>query len=71
MEVKIELNDYFTILNLHKALLEAKFHENPDNENVAPSPIIADLCNKLIDALTQIDEEKKKKILVNGMIGES
>lgn len=61
MEVKIELNDYFTILNLHKALLEAKFHENPDNENVAPSPIIADLCNKLIDALTKMDEEKNEK----------
>ncbi|MBD5532899.1 MAG: hypothetical protein HDQ98_12020 [Lachnospiraceae bacterium] len=60
-EVKIELKDYFTILNLHKALLEAKFHENPDNENVASSPIIADLCNKLVDALTRMDEEKNKQ----------
>lgn len=61
MEVKIELKDYFTILNLHKALLEAKFHENPDNENVSSSPIIADICNKLVDALTEMDEEKNEK----------
>lgn len=61
MEVKIELEDYFTILNLHKALLEAKFHENPDNKDVAPSPIIADVCNRLVDALTQMDEEKSEK----------
>lgn len=60
-EIKIELKDYFTILNLHKALLEAKFHENPDNENVASSPLIADLCNKLVDALTKMDEEKNEK----------
>lgn len=61
MEEKIELKDYYTILNLHKALLEAKFHENPDNENVPPSPIIADLCNKLVDVLTKMDEEKNEK----------
>ena len=24
--------DYYELLNLHKALLEAKFHMNPDNE---------------------------------------
>lgn len=32
--------------NLHKALLEAKFHMDPDNVNVASSPIIADFCNE-------------------------
>lgn len=61
MEIKIELKDYYTILNLHKALLEAKFHENPDNENVAPSPIIAELCNTLVEALEKMDGEKDKK----------
>lgn len=60
-EVKIELKDYVTILNLHKALLEAKFHENPDNQEVAFSPFIADLCNKLVDALTKMDEGKNEK----------
>lgn len=58
---KIEIKDYFLILNLHKALLEAKFHINPDNIEVAFSPVIANLCNELVDALTKIDEEKDNK----------
>ena len=60
-ETGIELKDYFVILNLHKALLEAKFHLNPDNINVSSSPIIADICNKLVDVLKKMDEEKSEK----------
>lgn len=60
-EIKIEIKDYYVILNLHKALLEAKFHLNPDNINVSFSPIVADFCNQLVDVLTIIDEEKDKK----------
>ena len=60
-EIKIEIRDYYVILNLHRALLEAKFHINPDNINVSFSPIVADFCNELVDALTLIDEEKDKK----------
>lgn len=60
-EIKIEIKDYYVILNLHKALLEAKFHLNPDNVNVSFSPIVADFCNQLVDVLTIIDEEKDKK----------
>ena len=33
--------DYYQLLNLHKALLEAKFHTNPDNELVSASPLVA------------------------------
>ena len=60
-ETKIEINDYYEILNIHKALLEAKFHINPDNVNVSSSPIIADFCNKLVDALEEMDGEKDEK----------
>ena len=60
--IEIEIKDYYVMLNLHKALLEAKFHMNPDNVNVASSPIIADFCNELVDVLTRSDEEKSKKL---------
>lgn len=33
--------DYYELLNLHKALLEAKFHTSPDNELVSGSPLVA------------------------------
>lgn len=35
--------DYYGALNLHKALLEARFNINPDNELVSGSPFVADI----------------------------
>lgn len=53
--IKIEITDYYVMLGLHRALLEAKFHQNPDNVEVSLSPIIADFCNELADNLTKMD----------------
>ncbi len=55
------LKDYYDMLNLHKALLEAKFHENPDNLYVAGSPIIANIYNRLLDTIQEYEIEKKGK----------
>ena len=52
---KLELSDYYDLLNLHKALMEAKFHDNPDNQHIAGSPIIAKIMNEIVDILTAID----------------
>ena len=52
---KFELFDYDDLLNLHKALMEAKFHDNPDNEYVVGSPIIAKIMNEIVDTLADID----------------
>jgi len=57
-EIKLEIKDYYVLLNLHKALLEAKFHNNPDNILVSSSPIIADLSNEVVDILTELDKNK-------------
>ena len=59
-EIKLEIKDYYVLLNLHKALLEAKFHENPDNILVSSSPIIANLCDEIIEILEKIDEKRGK-----------
>lgn len=53
------LEDYYDMLNLHKALLEAKFHQNPDNLYVAGSPIVAKIHNKLLDVLQYCEKKKK------------
>lgn len=50
-KIKFEVVDYYDLVNLHKALLEAKFHSNPDNENISSSPVIANFCNNIIDLL--------------------
>ncbi|MFJ8100508.1 hypothetical protein [Lysinibacillus sp. NPDC096212] len=60
-EIKLEVQGYYEILNLHKALLEAKFHKSPDNFDVAGSPIIAKICNNIVDMLTEYEIEEKGK----------
>lgn len=59
--IKLEITDYYELLNLHKALLEAKFHRNPDNAYVAGSPIISKLCNEIVSLLAQYDVIRKGK----------
>ena len=48
--------DYHGLLNLHKALLEAKFHTMPDNELVAGSPFVADIYIQVRDLLIKSDK---------------
>ena len=48
--------DYYGALNLHKALLEAKFHLDPDNEMVSGSTILADIYVQVREFLTQSDQ---------------
>ncbi len=49
------IKDYYDLLNLHKALMEAKFHKNPENGYIAGSPIIAKIMNKIVDLLSEMD----------------
>lgn len=48
--------DYYGLLNLHKALLEAKFHTAPDNELIAGSPLIANVYIKIRNLLIASDK---------------
>lgn len=58
-EVKLELKGYYTLLNLHKALIEAKFHLNPDNWEVSGSPFVAQVCNDITELLIQYERNTK------------
>lgn len=49
--------DYYGALNLHKALLEAKFHIDPDNESVSGSPLVAEIYIQIRDYLIESDEK--------------
>lgn len=54
--------DYYGLLNLHKALLEAKFHTNPDNELVSGSPLVADIYIQVRELLLKSDKSAQWKI---------
>ena len=53
--------DYYSLLNLHKALLEAKFHTMPDKESVAGSPLVAELYIQVCDLLIESDKGSEWK----------
>ncbi len=48
--------DYYGLLNLHKALLEAKFHTMPDNKMISGSPLIANIYIQIRDLLLESDK---------------
>lgn len=57
---ELKLNDS-DLLNLHKALLEAKFHMTPENELVAGSPVVANIYIQIRDLLIESDRSGQWK----------
>lgn len=49
------ITDYYEILNLQKALMEAKFCDKPNDHYVSSSPIIASLHNRIVDHLASLE----------------
>ena len=52
----LQTKDYYSLLNLHKILLEAKFHPKPENESISGSPYIAELCQEAASLLLQSEK---------------
>jgi len=51
--------DYYELLALHRALLEAKFCDEPNDNDVSGSPIVASLHRQLVEALVEAESERK------------
>ena len=60
--MKIELENEFELLALHKVLMEAKYNEKYNNIDVQGSPIVKNLCDKVFNLLieTSSDADAKK-----------
>ena len=54
-----EINDYYELLNLHKALLEARFHEGLENRYLAGSPIVAQIHSRIIQTMISMEINRK------------
>lgn len=55
---EVTISNHDELLALHKALIEAKFHPEPENTLISGSPFIADICNRVVDALIEIESLK-------------
>ena len=53
------VSDYFELLSLHRALMEAKFNNMPNDYDVIKSPIVGKLHSRIIELLIHIDCERK------------
>ena len=51
--MKIEIEGFSHINALCRALIEAKFNDNPTDTDVPNSPLVADLANQVADALEE------------------
>lgn len=54
------VTDYYELLALHKIALEAKFHIDPDDRDIADSPIAATLANRIVEALQNAETLRGK-----------
>lgn len=64
MKKEVVISDYHELLALHRSLIEAKFHPNPEDFHVSASPFVANISNRVVNALINIDAQKdpaKKK----------
>lgn len=57
MKNEIIISEYGEILALHKTLMEAKFHPDPQNTYIAASPHVANICNRVIEVLIEIESK--------------
>jgi hypothetical protein len=45
------VSDYYELLALHRTIMEAKFHPDPDNLDIPASPLLARMSERLVEAL--------------------
>ena len=55
MPAEFSVTDKYELLALHRALYEAQFSVDPHDRDVPGSPILANLANRVVDALTALD----------------
>ena len=54
----MKIEDKYELLALHKCLMEAKFSADPNDFDIAGSPIAAKLANEVVAELRNIDGEE-------------
>jgi len=54
----LEISNYYELLALHKMVMEAKFHRDPDDHDIADSPIAARVACMVVDALKHAENAR-------------
>lgn len=55
MQTTFEVSDYYELLALHRALMEAKFTFFPNDREIAGSPFVAKISHQVVETLIQVE----------------
>lgn len=55
----IQVNEYYELLALHRALMEAKFVDVARSPEVSGSPFVARLARRVVQSLMELEEGRK------------
>lgn len=55
-----QTDDYFELLALHRAIIEAKFHLDPEDRDVPGSPILARISERIVEAIGLMEDRMGK-----------
>jgi len=56
----IQLEHKSDLIALHRAIMEAKFHDPPSNEEVLTSPILSRISNAILDDIVDIERREAR-----------
>ncbi|HET7229380.1 MAG TPA: hypothetical protein VFJ16_05225 [Longimicrobium sp.] len=62
----LTLTDRMELYALHRALMEAKFHADPDATEVQGSPYVATVSHRVLDALIVAEEAERNQRAADG-----
>lgn len=60
MDTVFQIDDYFELLALHRALLEAKFSPDPWDSHMHGNHHLANMANRVIETMMAMETEDKK-----------
>lgn len=58
MNAVFQITDYYQLIALHKALIQAKFARDPIDPIISGSPLIAETANQIIATLIQMEIDR-------------
>ena len=58
MNTIFQVNDYYKLLSLHRALMEAKFAEQPNDPDISGSRFVAEMADQVIEMLITMEKER-------------
>jgi hypothetical protein len=53
-----QVSDYYELLALHRTVMEAKFHPDPQNMDIPGSPLVARLSERIVETLIEMERDR-------------